>query len=109
MTIILLVWEIWRLRLNFFVVMMLSFLGGIGYTSTLSSFHQYITNPREEELNDTDLQGVVSFIITASTYDVVQYSNRSIVVYFGYRLHPQKYKRMPAKVSSSTRGYEEAV
>ena len=54
------VWEIWRLRLNFFVVMVLSFLGGIGYTSTLSTFHQYIINPREEDLNGTDLQGVVS-------------------------------------------------
>ena len=54
------VWEIWRLRLNFFVVMVLSFLGGIGYTSTLSTFHQYVINPREEDLNGTDLQGVVS-------------------------------------------------
>jgi hypothetical protein len=40
--------------------MVLSFLGGIGYTSTLSTFHQYVINPREEDLNGTDLQGVVS-------------------------------------------------
>ena len=46
--------------MNFFVVMVLSFLGGIGYTSTLSTFHQYVINPREEDLNGTDLQGVVS-------------------------------------------------
>ena len=62
------VWGIWRLRLNFFVVMVLSFLGGIGYTSTLSTFHQYVINPREEDLNGTDLQGVVSVLDLAQPY-----------------------------------------
>ena len=66
-------WEIWRLRLNFFVVMVLSFLGGIGYTSTLSTFHQYVTNPREEDLNGTDLQGVVSACIR----DTLLYNSNS--------------------------------
>ena len=48
--------------------MVLSFLGGIGYTSTLSTFHQYVINPREEDLNGTDLQGVVSVLDLVHPY-----------------------------------------
>ena len=45
--------ELWRLRLNFFVLLVLSFTGGIGYSAVLSSLHQFVINPTVEELNGT--------------------------------------------------------
>ena len=46
--------ELWRLRLNFIVLVVFNFVQGIGETSTLSTFHQFITNPQEQGLNDTE-------------------------------------------------------
>ena len=46
--------ELWRLRLNFCVLLVISFMGGIGYSSVLSSLHQFVTNPTLEKLNGTE-------------------------------------------------------
>ena len=53
---------LWRLRINFFVIIVLGFLGGIGYTSILSSFHQFITNPTYEDLEGTRYHHLVGFV-----------------------------------------------
>ena len=68
--------ELWRLRLNFFVLLVLSFTGGIGYSAVLSSLHQFVINPTVEELNGTvkvyivplpDCQGVTGTIAESTT------------------------------------------
>lgn len=43
--------ELWRLRGNWFFMTLNAALFAISYTSVSSSFHQFITNPREENIN----------------------------------------------------------
>ena len=45
--------EICRLRWNWFYLILVSPLLMISYTSILSSFHQFITNPTAQQLNGT--------------------------------------------------------
>ena len=44
--------ELWRLRVNFFVLLVLLFTS-VGYVSPLASLHQFVTNPTLEEQNGT--------------------------------------------------------
>lgn len=53
--------------MNWLFLMILASLGSISYTSVLSSFHQFITNPREEDINKTENSEVCS--IFGSEYD----------------------------------------
>lgn len=43
--------EICRLKLNWLFMTIIAALYAISYTSVSSSFHQFITNPREENIN----------------------------------------------------------
>ena len=43
--------ELWRLRGNWLFMTLNAALFAISYTSMSSSFHQFITNPREETIN----------------------------------------------------------
>ena len=43
--------EICRLKLNWFFMMMIAALYAISYTSLSSSFHQFITNPKDSSIN----------------------------------------------------------
>ena len=55
--------EVRRLRLNIFMVLVLSFLGGLGYSSTLSSMHAFITNPSTHAINSTDWVCVIFIVM----------------------------------------------
>jgi len=46
--------ELWRLRVNFFVLLVLLFTSS-GYVSPLASLHQFVTNPTLEEQNGTQM------------------------------------------------------
>ena len=46
--------ELWRLRVNFFVLLVL-LLTSVGHTSPLASLHQFVTNPTLEEQNGTQM------------------------------------------------------
>jgi len=46
--------ELWRLRVNFFALLVLV-LANIGYMSPLASLHQFVTNPTLEEQNGTQM------------------------------------------------------
>ena len=43
--------EICRLKTNWFFITVIASLYAISYTSVSSSFHQFITNPREQDIN----------------------------------------------------------
>jgi len=68
--------ELWRLRLNFFVLLVISFMGGIGYSSVLSSLHQFVTNPTLEKLNGTEKVCVLGIIqqIKEEVFNVTGYT-----------------------------------
>ena len=51
--------EICRLRWNWFYLILVSPLVYISYTSTLSSFHQFVTNPTAPQLNVTEEENKV--------------------------------------------------
>ena len=46
--------ELWRLRVNFFALLVL-LLASVGYVSPLASLHQFVTNPTLEEQNGTQM------------------------------------------------------
>lgn len=45
--------ELWRLRVNFCVLVGLIFFCLLAFDGTLPSLYQYVTNPREEDMNKT--------------------------------------------------------
>ena len=92
--------ELWRLRWNFIVLVVFNFIEGIGETSTLSSFHQFITNPREP-LNNTQSVSVHATVrlwgsCIATYLRYMRINNHiigviSIVVYIVQQLQAQHY------------------
>ena len=50
--------EIWRLRLNWLFLIITGSLYAISYTAISSSFHQFMTNPKANNLNDTAFERV---------------------------------------------------
>ena len=60
--------EIFRLKKNWlFMTLLLGCLNLISYTSTFSSFHQFITNPKEEAINRS-LPGMNEVLFLEFTY-----------------------------------------
>ena len=45
--------EIWRLRLNWLFLITIGSLYAISYTAISSSFHQFMTNPKADDLRNT--------------------------------------------------------
>ena len=45
--------EIWRLRLNWLFLITIGSLYAISYTAISSSFHQFMTNPKTNDLRNT--------------------------------------------------------
>ena len=76
--------ELWRLRLNFMVLVVFNFVEGIGETSTLSTFHQFITNP-QEPLNNT--QSVSVHAIVTFSNDIIYKLSTKLTMHLSFRVH----------------------
>ena len=67
--------EICRLRWNWLYLILVSLLLFISYTSIISSFHQFITNPTAQQLNGTEKEDKVSPIIVSEYCHIVYFHN----------------------------------
>jgi len=71
--------ELWRLRVNFFVLLVL-LLVSIGDISPLASLHQFVINPTLEEQNGTSLVQAYMYITTSRETVIVLFSGICIQV-----------------------------
>ena len=54
--------EICRLRWNWFYLILASPLMFISYSSIMSSFHQFVSNPTAQQLNGTEMEDRVNLV-----------------------------------------------
>ena len=81
--------EICRLRWNWFYLILVNPLLFISYTSIISSFHQFITNPTAQQLNGTEKENKVSQSTVTLFTSITSIMHHGIAMDFCLQIEPE--------------------